>query len=107
MELFSIQNSTYYLKEACIFLQIIPYVIFYFLTMAEPYASPGCSDLSIDLLIRIVRLVELPEAVAFRSRSVSAARHASMHDALPLTRPPRLAVPTRCTPWLDHVLGDV
>jgi hypothetical protein len=28
--------------------------------MAEPYASTGCSDLSIDILILMVQLVELP-----------------------------------------------
>jgi hypothetical protein len=35
--------------------------------MTEPYASPGYSDLSIDLLIHMVQLVELPDEVAFRS----------------------------------------
>ncbi|XP_045086954.1 uncharacterized protein [Aegilops tauschii subsp. strangulata] len=46
--------------------------------MAGPYASSGWSDLPIDLLIRILRLLELLEALAFRAvcpswRSASAA----------------------------------
>ena len=58
--------------------------------MAGPYASPGWSELPIDLLIRILHLLELPEAVAFRA-------------VCPLWRSASTAagsVPSRRTPWL-------
>ncbi|KAK1612681.1 hypothetical protein QYE76_036354 [Lolium multiflorum] len=55
-----------------------------------PYATPGWSDLPIDLLIRILHLLELPEALAFRAvcpswRSASTAAG---------------SVPPRRSPWL-------
>jgi hypothetical protein len=59
--------------------------------MAEYNASSGWSGLPIDLLIQVVRLLELPEALAFRAvcplwRSASTAAAGVPH--------------TRQTPWL-------
>ncbi|KAM3214345.1 hypothetical protein ACQJBY_066683 [Aegilops geniculata] len=58
--------------------------------MIGAYASPGWSDLSIDLLIRILLLLELPEALAFCAVCPSW-RSASMAAS---------SVPPGCTPWL-------
>ncbi|KAF7102558.1 hypothetical protein CFC21_103674 [Triticum aestivum] len=59
-------------------------------TAMGPYASAGWSDLPIDLLIRILHLLELPEALAF-------------HAVCPSWRSASVAaggVPPRRTPWL-------
>ncbi|EMS62930.1 hypothetical protein TRIUR3_21522 [Triticum urartu] len=55
-----------------------------------PYPSPGWSDLPTDLLIRILLLLELPEALAFRAVCPS---WCSASMAAP-------SVPPGCTPWL-------
>ncbi|XP_037457748.1 uncharacterized protein LOC119328857 isoform X1 [Triticum dicoccoides] len=59
-------------------------------TSMGPYASAGWSDLPIDLLIRILHLLELPEALAF-------------HAVCPSWRSASVAAggaPPRRTPWL-------
>ncbi|KAM0915170.1 hypothetical protein ACQ4PT_011064 [Festuca glaucescens] len=65
--------------------------------MAGPYASPGWSDLPIDLLIRIIDLLELPEAVAFRAVCPSW-RSAS--------REATTSVPPHSTPWLVSLAAE-
>ncbi|KAM0915171.1 hypothetical protein ACQ4PT_011065 [Festuca glaucescens] len=70
----------------------------YFSTIAEHYASPGWSDLPIDLVIHIRNLLELPEALAFRDvcqswRSASVAAGTS--------------VPPRGTPWLVYLSTEL
>jgi hypothetical protein len=65
--------------------------------MAGPYASPGWSDLPIDLLVRILNLLELPEALAFRAVCPSW-RSASTVDTT--------GVPHRCMPWLVSLAAE-
>ncbi|VAI92452.1 unnamed protein product [Triticum turgidum subsp. durum] len=64
--------------------------------MAGPYASSGWSDLPIDLLIRILHLLELPEALAFGA-VCSSWRSASVAAG---------CVPYRQTPWLVSLADE-
>ncbi|KAF7078555.1 hypothetical protein CFC21_082969 [Triticum aestivum] len=61
-----------------------------------PYASSGWSDLPIDLLIRIVHLLELPEALAFRAVCPSWCSASAAAGA----------APPRRTPWLMSLADD-
>ncbi|KAM0915165.1 hypothetical protein ACQ4PT_011061 [Festuca glaucescens] len=65
--------------------------------MAGPYASPGLSDHPIDLLIRIIDLLELPEALTFRAVCPSW-RSAS--------REATTSVPPHSTPWLVSLAAE-
>jgi hypothetical protein len=56
--------------------------------MAEPYASTGCSDLSIDILILMVQLVELPVCAPCMTLCLYLGRHGcptSLHGELAST----------------------